>query len=67
MNTTIHNILTKFLKSIGKEDLENSNKISFLYNASKLKRGDQTTTGYFFVNNMYPNIIVIDTNNLIGA
>ena len=67
LKTTIDQTLKKYLKSIGKEDLENSDKISFLYNASKLKFDDNTTAEKFFGNNMYPKIIVIDTNNLIGA
>ena len=67
INTTIQKTLKKYLKSIGKEELEGSDKISFLFNASKLAFDDQTTAGNFFGKNMYPKIIVIDTNNLIGA
>ena len=66
-STTIGQALEKYLKTVGKSDLINSDKISFLFNATKLNYGETKTVGEFFRNNPNPKVIVNDTNNLIGA
>ena len=66
-STTIDQALKKYLKTIGKSELINSDKISFLFNATKLNYGDTRTVGEFFRNSTNPKVIVNDTNNLIGA
>ena len=65
--TTVDQALRKYLDQVGKLDLVGSDKISFLYNAAKLNYGDNTPVENFFRNNMYPKVVVNDTNNLIGA
>ena len=67
LNSTIDQALKKYLNSIGKPELVNSDQISFLFNASKLQFGDNTTVGTYFKNNINPKIVVNDTANLIGA
>ena len=65
--TTIDQALKKYLDQVGKLDLVNSDKISFLFNAAKLNFGDNTTVERFFKNSVNPKVVVNDTNNLIGA
>ena len=67
VNLTIDQALKKYLDSVGKPELVNSDKISFLFNAAKLKFGDTTTVGNYFRNINNPKIVVNDTANLIGA
>ena len=66
-STTIDDALQKYLKTVGKSNLYKSDKISFLFNATKLNYGDKKTVGEFFRNSPNPKVIVNDTNNLIGA
>ena len=66
-STTIDQALKKYLKTVGKSNLINSDKISFLFNATKLNYGETKTVGEFFRNSPNPKVIVNDTNNLIGA
>ena len=65
--TSIDEALKKYLNAVGKPELANSDKISFLFNASKLTFGDQTKIENFFKNVMNPKVVVNDTANLIGA
>ena len=67
--TTIDEALKKYLKRVGRPDLinDNSNKICFLFNATKLKFGDNTPIEQFFKNAPNPKVVVNDINNLIGA
>ena len=65
--TTIDEALKKYLNAVGKPDLVNSDKISFLFNAAKLQFGDNTKIENFFKNVMNPKVVVNDTANLIGA
>ena len=65
--TTIDQALKKYLNQVGKPELVNSDKISFLFNAAKLNFGDNTTVEKFFKNSVNPKVVVNDTNNLIGA
>ena len=65
--TTIDQALKKYLNAVGKPDLVNSDKISFLFNASKLEFGNNTKIENFFKNVMNPKVVVNDTANLIGA
>ena len=62
-----NNLVQKYLKTVGKSNLYKSDKISFLFNATKLNYGDKKTVGEFFRNSPNPKVIVNDTNNLIGA
>ena len=50
--TTINQLLEKYLKHIGRPDLirDKSNKICFLFNATKIRFGDETTVEKFFKN-----------------
>ena len=66
-SATVDRALRKYLEVIGKQNLVNSDKISFLYNAAKLKFGDNTPLQNFFRNIVNPKVVVNDTNNLIGA
>ena len=66
-NITVDKALRKYLDIIGKPELANSDKISFLFNAAKLKFGDNTPIQNFFKNISNPKVVVNDTNNLIGA
>ena len=66
-STTIDQALKKYLKTVDKSDLYKSDKISFLFNATKLNYGETKTVGEFFKNSPNPKVIVNDTNNLIGA
>ena len=65
--TTIDQALKKYLNAVGKPDLVNSDKISFLFNAAKLEFGNNTKIENFFKNVMNPKVVVNDTANLIGA
>ena len=67
--TTIDEALKYYLKRVGRPDLinDNSNKICFLYNATKLKFGDTTPVEQFFKGSFMPKVVVNDINNLIGA
>ena len=65
--TTIDQALKKYLNAVGKPELVNSDKISFLFNAAKLEFGNKTTVENFFRNVMNPKVVVNDTANLIGA
>ena len=65
--TTVDQALRKYLEHMGKKNLINSEKISFLYNAAKLNFGDNTPIEKFFKNITNPKIVVNDVNNLIGA
>ena len=67
--TTIDTALKKYLKRVGKPELiiKKDSKICFLYNATQLKFGDNTTIEQFFKFNNNPTVVVNDVNNLIGA
>ena len=51
--TTVHQALEKYLKRIGKPELigTEENKICFLWNANKMRFGDNTPVEKFFKNN----------------
>ena len=65
--TTIDELLDKYLKKVNKIYLKKTNKICFLFNASKLKYGDKTKVEKFFKGAALPKIIVIDVNNLCSS
>ena len=67
--TTVHQALEKYLKRIGKPELigTQESKICFLWNANKMRFGDNTPVEQFFKNMQMPKIVVNDVNNLIGA
>ena len=67
--TTVEGALEKYLKRMGRPELIGSqdNKICFLFNANKMKFGDQTPVEQFFKNAPNPKVVVNDINNLIGA
>ena len=67
--TTVEQALEKYLKRVGRPDLigTQDNKICFLWNATKMKFGDNTPVEQFFKNAINPKIVVNDINNLIGA
>ena len=67
--TTVHQTLEKYLKRVGRPELigTQDNKICFLWNATKMKFGDNTPVEQFFKNAINPKIVVNDINNLIGA
>ena len=56
--TTIDQALKKYLYAIGKPELINSDKISFLFNANKLEFGNNETIEKFFKNIVNPKIVV---------
>ena len=62
--TTIDKLLKKYLKRTNRSDLEKSNNISFLFNARRLKFGDQTKIEDFFKDITNPKVVVNDVNNL---
>ena len=62
--TTIDELLDKYLKKVNKIYLKKTNKICFLYNASILKYGDRTKVEKIFVGNPNPKIVVNDVNNI---
>ena len=67
--TTVNQALEKYLKRIGKPELigTQESKICFLWNANKMRFGDNTPVEQFFKNMQMPKIVVNDVNNLIGA
>ena len=67
--TTINQLLEKYLKHIGRPDLirDKSNKICFLFNATKIRFGDETTVEKFFKNVSIPKVVVNNIDNLIGG
>ena len=67
--TTINQLLEKYLKHIKRPDLigDKENKICFLYNAIKLRFGDETTVEEFFKAASGPKVIVNNIDNLIGG
>ena len=67
MSSTIDQAIKKYLQTVGHPELYNTDKVGFLFNAQKLKFGDNTTIGDYFKNVFNPKVIVNDTNNLIGA
>ena len=53
---------------MGKAELINNREgICFVFNATKINFDSQTKVEDFFKYNSFPNIIVNDVNNLIGA
>ena len=65
---TISELIRTYFNRIGKPELfDKQNDICFLYNASRLDFNSQTKVGDFFGLNSFPNILVNDVNNLIGA
>ena len=67
--TPIDEALKIYLKRVGKPELinDNTNKICFLFNATKIKFGDNTPVEKYFKNSPNPKIVVNDVNNLTGA
>ena len=67
--TTINQLLEKYLKHIKRPDLigDKENKICFLYNAIKLRFGDETTVEEFFKAVISPIVTVNNIDNLIGG
>ena len=65
--TTINEVLNKYLKQVGRLDLigDKGGKITFLYNATKLEFGDQTTVESKFKSDNQ-RVTVVDINNIIG-
>ena len=65
--TTINEVLNKYLKQVGRPDLigDKGGKITFLYNATKLEFGDQTTVESKFKSDNQ-RVTVVDINNIIG-
>ena len=68
LDLTIDELLKKYLKHVGREELigDKKRRICFLYNATSLKFGDKTTVKAFFYASENPKIIINDVNNLIG-
>ena len=68
LDLTIDELLKKYLKHVGREELigVDTGRICFLYNARKLKFGDKTTVKAFFKATENPKIVINDVNNLIG-
>ena len=67
VNSTIDQVIKKYLQVVGHPELYNTDKVGFLFNAQKLKPGDNTTVGNYFKKIFNPKVIVNDTSNLIGA
>ena len=63
--TTIDELLKKYLHRVNKPELINSEKICFLFNASQLKFGDKTKIEDFFKGNSSPTIIVDEVNSIL--
>ena len=59
---TIDELLKEYLKRIGRPDLIGDNRISYIWNASKLKFGDKTTVEKYFRNVNNPKVVVNDTH-----
>ena len=65
---TVSELLQLYLKRMGKAELINNREgICFVFNATKINFDSQTKVEDFFKYNSFPNIIVNDVNNLIGA
>ena len=65
---TVSELLQLYLKRMGKAELINNREgICFVFNANKIPFDSPIKVGDFFGFNSYPNIIVNDVNNLIGA
>ena len=66
--TTIAQILEIFFRYIGRPDLYDNkdDEIGFLYNACRLRYGDQTKVEEYFKYSSNPIIIVNDLNALKG-
>ena len=63
--STIEELLKAFFEEVGKPELfGKDDKINFLHNAEKIKYKDKEIIEYFFKEDN-PNILVIDTNNLL--
>ena len=65
--TTIDEVLKAYLNEAETPELidDRTNRIDYLYNATRLRFGDQTTIETFFRNSINPRIIVNDIQNLI--
>ncbi len=64
--TTIREMLKKYFREINKPELMNNKDIAFLYNARILNSDDQNNVESLFKNNINPQILINDVNNLIG-
>ena len=65
---TVSELIQLYLKRMGKGELfNNRDGICFVFNANKIPFDCQTKVEDFFGFNSFPNIIVNDVNNLIGA
>ena len=65
--TTIDEVLKAYLNEAETPELidDRTNRIDYLYNARRLRFGDETTIETFFLNFINPRIIVNDIQNLI--
>ena len=63
--TTIDEVLKAYLNEAETPELidDRTNRITYLYNATRLRFGDQTTIETFFRNSINPRIIVNDIQN----
>ena len=61
--------MEKYFKHIKRPELigDKENKICFLFNAIKLRFGDETTVEELFKNVGNPRVIVYDVTSLIGG
>ena len=68
LDLTIDELLKKYLKHVGREELigNDTRGFCFLYNAFQLKFGDKTTVKAVFKATENPKIIINDAKNLIG-
>ena len=67
LDLTIDELLKKYLKHFGREELiGDKHRICFLFNARKIKFGDKTTVKEFFHAVQNPKITVNDISGLIG-
>ena len=57
-DTTIDEMLKKYIKRINRPDLYVNNKIYFLYNAERIRFGDKTPIKVFFKNAHIPKVYV---------
>ena len=64
--TTIDQALKKYLNLVNKPELVNDNRISFIFNAKKIKFGDYRKVENYF-GTMTPKIVVSDPLNLINT
>jgi len=58
-------IIKKFLNEINQRELENNDKIKYLYNSKEINFKNMITAGELFLNDYNPVIFVKDINNLI--